>query len=518
MTLSIKKLVFFSLITYSVNIISIPQQISDIISARRARLSQAPLKTIDEALSVLTISIAHFPKDERDIQAYEKKQAEICVKAARMLYGVARVQILEALSEIDNRITYWQYQKDHQWNYFLSKNPLKWVTGPKQEDEIENNLELLESHQGELYALLGQLSEQGNIFNQQYKDVFLTDYTQAYKWIDSLLVTLMRIKPNANLKANNPTFIARAESLKIKLQNVAQFKDQLLSDMPETGIPSYFMRNWLKVSSLLLGLSYGYKNFTLQQLQQPIVAIGKEIERNVIDPVQLIIKDVFFGGSSQEDLLISQKNIDVMYNTVKAFLDTLSTESGLVRNLDITEEGKQAILAEIKSGNSSLFQALTDELSRGGILKKKKWLDAKAVLYDLYLLQSGARIQRTLAGVGKLAFMTPAIASTWLAYAGYQKFAEKNYYPLRYALVEINSLFVDASRPMNDEQYGKMIYLIHMLKKQARKDLPTKKNLQADFILDLEKIESSEFNVAAKRAIIEDMFKKYDFLGLIQKK
>lgn len=84
---------------------------------------------------------------------------------------------------------------------------------------------------------------------------------------------------------------------------------------------------------------------------------------------------------------------------------------------------------------------------------------------------------------------------------------------MRRALLEINSLFVDQTKPLDDERYGKMIYLIYNLKRRARKDLSQKGNLQAEFLEDLERIESKEFDSAAKRRIIDDMFRKYSFLA-----
>jgi hypothetical protein len=84
------------------------------------------------------------------------------------------------------------------------------------------------------------------------------------------------------------------------------------------------------------------------------------------------------------------------------------------------------------------------------------------------------------------------------------------------ALLEISSLFVDQTKPLDDFEYGKMIYLLYNLKEKAKKELPTKDNVRNDFIKDLERVESREFDSAAKRRIIKDMFKKYSFLGLVQ--
>ena len=63
-----------------------------------------------------------------------------------------------------------------------------------------------------------------------------------------------------------------------------------------------------------------------------------------------------------------------------------------------------------------------------------------------------------------------------------------------------------------------MVYLLYNLKKLAEKDLPQKNNIRADFLQDLENIESKEFDVAAKRRIVDDMFRKYSFLELGYKK
>ncbi len=483
------------------------------------------IRNLAEASASIGRIINEFPQNAVVLPTYEKAQSDAILKSAKVLYDAARIQILHALSEIDSRIAYWQYQKDHPWNYFVSKNPMKWVTGPKQDDEIENNLDILKSHQGELYVLLGQLAECGLKFIQGYKDVFLTDYTKGYEWVDSLLDALVRITVKYQRTSDVP-FLARLYQLQSKLGKVTEFKNDLLSDITETEIPSYLARNWFKGGLVLMGLNYGYRNFTFEQLQAPFISTGEMIKENVIEPVQVVIKDVFVGADKNDtlqDLVVSQQNVDVARNSVKKFLDTLSTEPGYLANPDITVENKQKILADINKGNTSSFQELGDELFSNN-LKKIKGTEAKSLLIQLIAAQGTYQaqkkfegIEKQLAGVLKIAFIAPAVLAAAGSYLTYQKMTKKNYGPLRRALVDINSLLVDPSQPLNDEQYGKMLYLIYMLKNRAMKELPAKRNMRADFIADLERIESPEYNVAAKRAIIEDMFKKYSFLGLIQK-
>lgn len=486
-------------------------------AAYLAKKPQVQIKTIPEAVARLYNAINLVQdNDQTDAAfaaAYQKEQSDIIIKCAKLLYDNATAQLLEALSEIDARIAYWQYQKDHPWNYFLSKNPMKWVTGPKQEDEIENNLETLESHQGELYVYLGQLSDLGAIFTRGYKDTFLSDYAKGYEWVDKLLDALVRIKIKNIDRVSISRFIARAELLQAMLKNVSTFKNDLLSDISETAIPSYVERNWLKSTAALTVLGYGYSTFSLEQLKAPFVYAGEELQKNVVSPVQELVTDVFLPGGqgSQSNLLVAQSSLDATYNSAEKFLNNLA-QPGLVTSAYMTQARKDAILAEIKMGHSGLFQELSAELS-SSLWNKPKAFQAKELAAELLLLQAGSRVQKTIAGIGKIAFITPALLFGWAAYTGYQKLTEKNYAPLRRALLDINALFVEASKPLTDEQQGKMLYLIYTLKKRANKELPVKANVRADFIHDLDRIQSSEFSVAAKRAIVEDMFRKYLFLG-----
>ena len=146
----------------------------------------------------------------------------------------------------------------------------------------------------------------------------------------------------------------------------------------------------------------------------------------------------------------------------------------------------------------------------------------KALIVDLVdeyrneALEYLEKQQKQFSGVSKLVLLTPAVLTGALAYAGYQQATKKDYSQIRRALLDINSLFVDHTKPLEDERYGKMVYLLYNLKKLAEKDLPQKRNVRADFLQDLENIESKEFDVAAKRRIVDDMFRKYSFLGLIQ--
>lgn len=524
--------------------------------------SQVQIRTIPEAIVHLRKAESNFPTDVAMVSAYEKEQSDIIVKSAKGLYDKARTQLLDALAEIDKRIAYWQYQKDHPWNYFVSKNPMKWVTGPKQEDEIENNLETLKSYQGELYVRLGQLSELGDAFNRGYKDTFLTDYKKGYEWADKVLDALVSIKVTEEATSKN-AFIARVQRIVAQLKHVTKFKDDLLSDISGTEIPSSIARNWVKGSATIALLGYGYTNLydpiknSLGVVQQGAVTLLKPWEETA---------EALFYPKSNKDANASQLQGLVKYETEQSakFVHDMSAKYKIKQKIE------EDVLGNLEKGNIVPFRKFVDvvyklekeSLEKGqtveniekvipkeGVFtrKAKEWIPERlneAIESTEELIGRGKKLvdygygfslygalssslgvesveQRAaakiaeFAAIQKVILLIPAALVAGAAYTGYQTLTTKNYSPLRRALLDINSLFVDASKPLTDEQLGKMMYLVDALKKRAIKELPIKKNLRADFIHDLEKIESSEFNVAAKRAIVEDMFKKYAFLGFV---
>ncbi len=502
---------------------------------------QVTISTIADALSYLRRVTSNFSEDVAAEHVYKKVQSGALVKCAKVLYDNAYAQILAALQEIDARIKYWQDQRNHQWRYFLTKSPLKWVTGKSQKEEIENNLEQLQSHQGELYVLLGQLAQLGNVYDHQRKTVFVQDYEKGYAWIDELLDLLPRIKVDTQDSDESSPFITRVMLLRLKLGKVRRFKNDILSEMSDTQIPVHFERNWLKYGALMFGLGYGYKNISFDQLQ----AAFESLKVNVYDPIMMPVK----------------RSINVLFpeNTTKQKVSVMLPSLANTKNVSL-DEAKQFVIDMSKKYGLGEPRIINDGMDKGdykeflkflgNIAKKEKldpskmsvlqptasiqsvieWLASQSDyahgLIDFFLL-FGVSIgedvlklildaieaeQKQFKGVRDLVLLTPAAFVSWLGYSSYKKFTIKEYSQIRRALVDINSLFVDQTRPLDDERYGKMIYLVHNLKQRAEKEVPL--NVRADFIGDLEMIELQEYDVAAKRRIVEDMFRKYSFLGV----
>ena len=115
-----------------------------------------------------------------------------------------------------------------------------------------------------------------------------------------------------------------------------------------------------------------------------------------------------------------------------------------------------------------------------------------------------------------VAVLTPTIIVGWAGYNGlsktYQWATARDYSPIRIALADVNSLLIESPMPLDDYDYGKLVYLVHKLRNKASS---LKDALCSEFLADITKLESKRFDVAAKRGIVENMFNKYAFLGRI---
>ena len=458
--------------------------------------------------------INDFPSHSNAIQAYEKEQASVLIKSAKVLYDNARVQILQALVELDKRKAYWSYQKNHQWKYFITKNPIKWVTGQSQQQEIENNLEQIQSHQGELYVLLGQLVQLGAIYDEDNKTLFVADYTKGYDWIDKFLELLPRLHViGLDASDNHSPFLARAVELRLKLARVNRFEEQLLSDVQDTTIPSHAARNWLKYTTMLYLFGQAYQR--ADQIGEWALSFIDRSKNYLID-IAMPVKEMFFPGiEGKNALIVKQENINAALLAMQTFLDRLQNKKV------ITAQEKDIVINDTRTGSSAEFQKLLNKkIMSKGWNKFLYGAEGWSIFLQLLALLGGGNIEKEIVGLRNIALLAPVGIVGWVGYSGlgsmYQRFASQDYRPIARSLLDVNSLFVDQTRPLDDERYGKMVYLLYNLKNRVKKELP--QNVREDFLHDLEMIELKEFDIAAKRRIVEDMFKKYSFLRLHEQK
>jgi len=449
--------------------------------------------TIPQAVLLIQQIVDTKPSNKTAVHEYWQSKSSIILRCARILHEASTHQILRALQEIDKRLIYWLYQQEHQWQYFFGKNPLKWVVGKSQDVEIATNIEQLQSKQDELYTRLGELS---SIDWHEYLMAF-NNYQASYAWVEKLFTILSGKKETSEQFLPSDDYGAIVAQLKNELKKVSMLKESLLSSLVDTAVPHHIMRNWVYYGALMVISNVAYNS----QLISPGVILGyqdsakKYWQEELVPPVESIVNKVFFRGATSEERKSLQNSLSILLDKV-------------------APQQKEAIMKAEKAGDLVPLQELFNNmnkagwrlLSKGGDITQIGLLFAQLKLYQAIDASSVLR---------NIALLTPAYLIGLGGYYGYQRFSKHDYTPIRLALLAISSLFVDQTKPLTDLEYGKMIYFLYNLKEKARKELPVRGNVRDDFIKDLDRVESREFDSAAKRRIIKDMFKKYSFLSLV---
>ena len=110
------------------------------------------------------------------------------------------------------------------------------------------------------------------------------------------------------------------------------------------------------------------------------------------------------------------------------------------------------------------------------------------------------------------AALIPLISTVGSAAYIYKWLTTKNYSPIRIALADVNALLIESASQLDDYAYGKLLYLVFKLRHRA---ISLKDPLAHEFLVDVTKLESKQYDSDTKHSIIENMFNKYAFLGRI---
>jgi len=453
--------------------------------------------TIPQTVLLIQQIIDAKPSNKTVVHEYWQSKSSTILRCARILHEASTNQILRALQEIDKRLIYWLYQQEHQWQYFFGKNPLKWVVGKSQDVEIATNIELLQSKQDELYTRLGELS---SIDWHEYLMAF-NNYQASYAWVEKLFIILSGKKETSEQFVPSDDYGAIAIQLKNELKHVSSFKETILSSLVDTAVPHHIMRNWIKYGAFMVVSNMAYNSEVLAQLISSKALLGyqdsakKYWQEELVPPVKNIVNKVFFRGTTDAERESLQKSLGMLLDKV-------------------APQQKKTIMDAEKIGNLVPLQEFFNNMNKAGwrVASKGDVAQALSLFVQLKIIQ-GSDATSVLRN---LFLLVPSYFVGLGGYYGYQRFSKHDYTPIRLALLAISSLFVDQTKPLTDLEYGKMIYFLYNLKEKARKELPVRGNVRDNFIKDLERVESREFDSAAKRRIIKDMFKKYAFLGMVQ--
>lgn len=94
----------------------------------------------------------------------------------------------------------------------------------------------------------------------------------------------------------------------------------------------------------------------------------------------------------------------------------------------------------------------------------------------------------------------------------YDWLTRKDYRELREALCEVEKIIIKSSEVMSYEIYGRLVYLLHKLRIHALKTISKNNDVQHQFIIDVQELESYDFTPREKEKLISLMRKRYDFL------
>lgn len=478
------------------------------------------------------------PKSRITADEYWKNNSVVLLRCTKVLYNEVHQQLLRVLQEIDKRLIYWQYQNEHQWQYFFSKNPLKWVTGKTQSEEIETNIEQLRAKQQELFILLGKLSVVD--FNAYL--IAFNDEKKAYAWIEAMLIMLATDKEEILSFSHSGNYGPLVMRLSHDLRKVNVFYQTTLSELVGTEMPYHIARNWVKYGLLLSGGYYAYNSPAVAEFIKSLPEKRQGMENSFYENIEVVknlINETFFGGrSSQKKLseLIEDENGKSLLLHAETPQTVSIAVAEFLRGQNMKDEEINQHLAALDLRDPTLFAnffnekvsnnltGVTGPLSipfaiRAGILYAQVLHMCTGSSLETAFIKILDQLDKESGGARNLALLAPAALGLGAGALGISKaynwLSRYNYNSMRRSLIDISSLFVDQTKPLEDDEYGKMVYLLYNLKEKAKKELPTKDNIRSDFIKDLERVESRSFDVAAKRRIIKDMFKKYNFLGLV---
>src|SRR4030095_3434123 len=383
--------------------------------------------TLNQTIVLIQQIIDAKPSNKAVANEYWQSKSSTILRCARILHEASTSQILRALQEIDKRLIYWLYQQEHQWEYFIRKNPLKWVMGKTQDIEIATNIELLQSKQNELYIRLGELS---SIDWHEYLMAF-NNHQASYALVEKLFTILSGKKETSGQFLSGDNYSAIVTQLKNELKKVSNFKETILSSLADTAVPHHIMRNWVKYGALMVVSNMVYNT----QLISPgaLIDYQKSAEKywqeELVPPVKSIVNKVFFRGATSEERKSLQNSLSILLDKV-------------------APKQKEAIMKAERVGDLVPLQELFNNmnkaswrlLSKGGDIAQIGFLFAQLKLYQAIDASSVLR---------NIALLTPAYLIGLGGYYGYQRFSKHDYTPIRLALLAISSLFIDQTRPLD---------------------------------------------------------------------
>jgi len=516
--------------------------------------------------------ILDYQPDSIVIQEYEHVYCTVLLQSSVLLVKIARQQFLDVLDDVSYALRYWREQKNSPTKYFFRKSPLKIMFGKKQSQEIDDNIQKLEKLQFYVRSILGKMTK--HIYSLEGK-ITVDECFNWVEQLLSIIGCLSNNSIQHTVEGDTDRFEHLVHLLRLQLKRVSYYESVLFQKVSSAHIPNHIARNWLFYVITIATLYKGHNCYIhntedimkiISRCSTELVGLWENITNPIKDAWNTIFEDtsLILEKDIQDPLTEYQMQIQERLPRLDqeaSYLTQLSEQSG---GINIKEQGLNRLKGLsvrfssyitphlIEKAQNGEFAELDDLYAQLGFpmnatLKGDLGIALAELKLD-YPIEYASAVGRVLEATSniivpiaystervldlvnkfideskrsakparlslKLFTLIPAFFITYGAKKAYNWATTTDYSPLRLALFEINSLFIESQAPLNDHDYGKLIYLLLGLKKKTLYYVPKKHNLQSDFLTDIAKLESQRFDVKTKRHIIKNMFNKYAFLS-----
>lgn len=443
---------------------------------------------------------------------------ELTVAQSISILETLQKNVIAVMDNLYHNRNYWQQAQYRSLGYFFEKGPLKWLTGKKQSQEVQENLEVVEHELIHQAHLLGHLQEIHNELSKEEGPLKKENAQQVSKKIQSLL------PKNHDCSCSYKDLIKKAQN----------YKKETLKRLHVIQAPGHFQRNWIGYSIAALTTLYGYdywqKNhgLILQTMDQSATTAQHFFNYYIKEPIKNSVDIIY--GKEKNDLIISDKIIkereDILEPEFTNYLQNNSTYSKDEITRIVKESIRdRALPADMQKRSDQESRNLTYYIiSPSGKILNISYI--KAALLELMAYDRLKKMDRLLE-TNKLNFelliALPATAAiSLLGYLSY-KMGNKLYYTVfsrpEVKYKEIKQALIKVEAILNTHQdkklidhalQGQIFYWVHKLQ-QLIDAVPFVD--RTNFGRDLNELNSLEFTVNQKMNTITRMFRTYPFLG-----
>lgn len=219
--------------------------------------------------------------NEPFIKRHKEIECGVALQAGALLGNYTNLVLLKLLVTIDDYLLYWQEMSDHPTYYFFHKSPLKWLTGKKQQQEIDENIRLLSALQQKYRKILGRLIKHVQQFNEQ------GTIEEQDAWLSQFVEIVRGLYIRQPIMGYDDSQLI--QQMKCELRSASSYKNHEFYCLSQIKPSNHLVRNWLRYTALSIAISLAYKNKTCVQL------LGKEAQQRYQKSIKRVWSQYFIN-------------------------------------------------------------------------------------------------------------------------------------------------------------------------------------------------------------------------------